>query len=240
MKTALSWSSGKDSAWTLHVLHGQGVDVSMLLTTVNTTHQRVAMHAVRRSLLEAQADAVGLPLMIVDLPWPCPNEVYESRMKMAMEELIADDFEQIAFGDLFLRDIREYREKQMEGLPIKPIFPLWEISTKELANEMISGGLKSRITCIDPKKLDARFAGRVWDQSLLGELPPDVDPCGEYGEFHTFAFAGPMFREPVAIRLGEIVERDGFVFADLILKDVGAHGNARNGIYESREIVAYE
>jgi uncharacterized protein (TIGR00290 family) len=218
MRTALSWSSGKDSAWTLHVLRQQGVDVSMLLTTVNTTHQRVAMHAVRRSLLEAQAEAVGIPLMIVDLPWPCPNEVYESRMKMAIEQLIADGFEQIAFGDLFLRDIREYREKKMEGLPIKPIFPLWEIPTKQLANEMISGGLKSRITCIDPKKLNTSFAGRVWDESLLNELPQEIDPCGENGEFHTFVFDGPMFSKPLDIRLGETIERDGFLFTDFLLK----------------------
>ncbi len=218
MKTALSWSSGKDSAWTLHVLREQGVEVSMLLTTVNTTHQRVAMHAVRRDLLEAQTEAVGIPLMIVELPWPCPNEVYESRMKAAADQLIVDGFEQIAFGDLFLRDVREYREQKMEGLPIKPIFPLWEIPTKELANEMIAGGLKSRITCIDPKKLDASFAGRVWNESLLEELPTEADPCGENGEFHTFAFAGPMFSKPLDIRLGEIVERDGFIFADLLLK----------------------
>jgi uncharacterized protein (TIGR00290 family) len=217
MKTALSWSSGKDSAWTLHVLRQQGVEVSMLLTTVNTTHQRVAMHAVRRELLEVQAEAVGVPLMVVDLPWPCPNEVYETQMRVAIDRLIADGFGQIAFGDLFLRDIREYREKKMEGLPIKPIFPLWEIPTMQLANEMMAGGLKSRITCVNPKKLDARFAGRVWNQSLLDELPPEVDPCGENGEFHTFAFEGPMFRKPMDIRLGEIVERDGFVFADLLI-----------------------
>ena len=217
MKTVLSWSSGKDSAWTLHVLRGQGIEVSALLTTVNTTYQRVAMHAVRRELLEAQAEAVGVPLRIVDLPWPCPNEVYELRMGAAVQQLIADGFDQIAFGDLFLRDIREYREKKMEGLPIKPIFPLWEIPTTLLANEMIAGGLKSRITCVNPKKLDGSFAGRIWDQSLVDELPPEIDPCGEYGEFHTFAFDGPMFSKPLNVRLGEIVERDGFVFADMLL-----------------------
>ena len=194
------------------------------------------MHAVRRSLLEAQAEAVGVPLMVVDLPWPCPNDVYESRMKAAVDQLITDGFEQIAFGDLFLRDIREYREKKMEELPIKPIFPLWEIPTKELANEMIAAGLKSRITCIDPQKLDASFAGRVWDKSLLRELPPEVDQCGENGEFHTFAYAGPMFKNPMDIRLGEIVEREGFVFADLLLADVGAHGNAP--LYNEQEAIA--
>ena len=216
MKTALSWSSGKDSAWTLHILRSQGIEVSALLTTVNTTHDRVAMHAVRRELLEAQAEAANVPLRIVDLPWPCPNEVYEARMGAAVERLIVDGFEQIAFGDLFLRDIREYREKQMEGLPIKPIFPLWDIPTGRLAREMISGGLRSRITCVDPKKLDEKFAGRVWDSILLNELPAMVDPCGENGEFHTFAFDGPMFSTSLDIRLGEIVERDGFIFADIL------------------------
>jgi len=216
MKTALSWSSGKDSAWSLHVLRGQGVEVTALLTTVNTTHQRVAMHAVRRELLEAQAEAVCVPLRVVDLPWPCPNEVYEIRMGAAVQQLIVEGFEQIAFGDLFLRDIREYRERQMEGVALKPIFPLWDIPTPQLANEMIAGGLKSRITCIDPKKLDGKFAGRIWERALLDELPPEVDPCGEYGEFHTFAFEGPMFSKALDIRSGEIVERDGFVFADML------------------------
>jgi uncharacterized protein (TIGR00290 family) len=200
MKTALSWSSGKDSAWTLHTLRTQ----------------RVAMHAVRRDLLETQAEAAGVPLRIVDLPWPCPNEVYEERMKAAVEQLISEGFEQMAFGDLFLRDIREYREKKMEGLPLKPIFPLWAIPTQQLANEMIAGGLKSRVTCVDPKKLDARFAGRIWDRLLLDELPKEVDPCGEYGEFHTFAFEGPMFSKSLNIQLGEVIERDGFIFADIL------------------------
>ncbi|HET6401021.1 MAG TPA: ATP-binding protein [Candidatus Kapabacteria bacterium] len=228
MKTALSWSSGKDSAWTLHILRAQGVEVSALLTTVNTTHDRVAMHAVRRELLETQAEAVGVALRVVDLPWPCPNEVYEIRMGAALQQLISEGFEQIAFGDLFLRDIREYREKKMESLPIKPIFPLWNIPTKQLANEMIAGGLKSRITCINPKKLDARFAGRIWDRVLLNELPTEVDPCGEYGEFHTFAFEGPMFSKPLDIRLGEIVERDGFVFADLLKTEPALETQFRN------------
>ena len=200
------------------MLRSQGVEVSALLTTVNTTHQRVAMHAVRRELLEAQAKAVGVPLRIVDLPWPCSNEVYEIRMGAAVRQLIAEGFEQIAFGDLFLRDIREYREKKIEGLSLKPIFPLWDIPTQQLANEMIAGGLKSRLTCVDPKKLDARFAGRIWDRALLDELPSGVDPCGEYGEFHTFAYEGPMFSKPLDIRLGEIVEREGFVFADILSK----------------------
>lgn len=174
------------------------------------------MHAVRRELLEAQAAAVGVPLRIVDLPWPCSNEVYEERVNTAVRQFIADGFEQIAFGDLFLRDIREYRETQLAGLPLTPIFPLWDIPTDRLANDMISGGLKSRITCIDPNKLNSHFAGRVWDRELLAEFPAAVDPCGENGEFHTFAYEGPMFSRPLNVRLGEIVERDGFVFADIL------------------------
>jgi len=198
------------------VLRAQGVEVSMLLTTVNSTHQRVAMHAVRRELLEAQAEAVGVPLMVVDLPWPCSNEVYEERMKAAVEELIADGFEQIAFGDLFLQDIREYREKNLQGTSLKPIFPLWGIPIDQLATDMLAGGLKARITCIDPKKLDAKFSGREWDGKLLSEFPPSVDPCGENGEFHTFVYDGPMFRHPIDIGVGETVERDGFVFTDIL------------------------
>ena len=198
------------------MLRAQGVEVSMLLTTVNSTHQRVAMHAVRRELLEAQAEAVGVPLMVVDLPWPCSNEVYEERMKAAVEELIADGFEQIAFGDLFLQDIREYREKNLQGTSLKPIFPLWGIPIDQLATDMLAGGLKARITCIDPKKLDAKFSGREWDGKLLSEFPPSVDPCGENGEFHTFVYDGPMFRHPIDIGVGETVERDGFVFTDIL------------------------
>jgi uncharacterized protein (TIGR00290 family) len=218
MKTTLSWSSGKDSAWTLHVLREQGIEVSMLLTTVNEAFSRVAMHGVRRELLLAQAEAAGMPITIVDLPWPCSNEVYESLMRRATEQLVQDGYDTMAFGDLFLRDIREYREQKMQGSGLMPIFPLWDIPTRELAREMIAGGLRSRISTIDPKKLDEKFAGRVWDNALIAELPDGIDPCGEFGEFHTFAYAGPMFSKPIEIRLGEIVERDGFVFADLLLE----------------------
>jgi uncharacterized protein (TIGR00290 family) len=219
MKTALSWSSGKDSAWTLHTLRQQGVEVSVLLTTVNETFGRVAMHAVRRELLEAQAEAAGIPLMVIDLPWPCSNEVYEARMAVAVEQLVTDGFAQVAFGDLCLQDVREYREKRLEGTGLKPIFPLWDIPTDVLANRMLQGGVKTCITCIDPRKLPANVAGRIWNKDLIAEFPAGTDPCGENGEFHTFVFDGPMFERPIEIAIGEVVERDGFVFADVLLQE---------------------
>jgi len=215
-KTLLSWSSGKDSAWTLHVLRQQAeVDVVGLLTTVNTTHDRVAMHAVRRELLEKQADAAGLPLVTVPLPWPCSNAEYEAAMTVAIADAKSHGVTHMAFGDLFLEDVRKYRESRLSGTGITPLFPIWGIPTSELATRMVASGLKARITCVDPKRLDARFAGRDFGD-LLAELPEGVDPCGENGEFHSFAYAGPMFRHPVAIRAGEVVERDGFTFADLL------------------------
>lgn len=220
MKTVLSWSSGKDSAWALHLLREQGTEVSLLLTTINRVFDRVAMHGVRRELLEAQAVAVSVPIMIVELPWPCENVLYEAIMKRVNKKLVADGFDTIAFGDLYLQDIRDYREKNLEGSGLTPIFPVWGLQTDRLSQEMLAAGLRSRITTIDPKQLDPRFAGRVWDHSLLADLPEGVDPCGERGEFHTFAFAGPMFSAPVEHRLGEIVKRDGFVFADLVLKEI--------------------
>jgi uncharacterized protein (TIGR00290 family) len=216
LKTALSWSSGKDSAWTLHVLHEQGIEVSCLLTTVNEAFARVAMHGVRRELLEAQAEAAGIPLLAIDLPWPCSNDVYEERMRAATERLISEGFTQIAFGDLFLGDIRSYREKQLDGLPLQPIFPLWNIPTDLLANRMLDGGIKACITTVDPRKLPASIAGRTWDRDLIAEFPAGIDPCGENGEFHTFVYDGPMFSHPIDIKVGEIVERDGFVFADVV------------------------
>ncbi len=216
LKTVLSWSSGKDSAWALHVLRSQGVEVNALLTTVNEAFGRVAMHAVRRELLEAQAEATGVRLKVVDLPWPCSNEVYEERMRIATNALVEEGFDTIAFGDLFLRDIREYREERLEGTSIKPIFPLWEIPTDRLAKEMIAGGLKARVTCVDPRKLTSDFAGREWNEEFLRDLPSSVDPCGENGEFHTFVYDGPMFNTPLNILSGEVVERDGFVFADIL------------------------
>ena len=217
-KALLSWSSGKDSAWSLHVLRGRGeFDVAGLLTTVNETYERVAMHAVRLELLEAQADAAGVSLWKVPIPYPCSNERYEQAMSAAVERARAEDIAAMAFGDLFLEDIRAYREARLQDTGVRPIFPIWARPTRELAREMIAGGLHARVTCVDPKQLDASFAGREFDAAFLADLPPGVDPCGERGEFHTFAYDGPMFRRPISIRGGEIVARDGFVFADLKL-----------------------
>jgi uncharacterized protein (TIGR00290 family) len=216
-RALLAWSSGKDSAWALQVLRAANeVEVVGLLTTLNETFDRVAMHAVRAALLRAQAEAVGLPLTCVPLPWPCSNEQYEAAMGRALEAARRDGIEVVAFGDLFLEDIRRYREERMAGTGLRPIFPLWGLPTDALARRMIAGGLRARLTCVDPRQLAPSFAGRDFDEALLADLPATVDPCGERGEFHSFAYAGPMFRAPVAIRVGEIVERDGFVFADLL------------------------
>jgi uncharacterized protein (TIGR00290 family) len=217
MKILVSWSSGKDSAWTLHALRQQHGDaVAGLLTTTNEAFDRVAMHAVRRALLDAQARATGLPLNVVPLPWPCSNEEYERRMGAAVTTLVGAGFTHVAFGDLFLEDVRAYREARLAGSGLTPLFPLWRTKpTAELAREMIAAGLRSTLTCVDPRRLDRAFAGRTFDASLLADLPDEVDPCGENGEFHSFAWAGPMFDRNLAIRAGEIVERDGFVFADL-------------------------
>jgi uncharacterized protein (TIGR00290 family) len=217
VKALLAWSSGKDSAWSLHVLRQQGgVEVAGLLTTMNESFGRVAMHAVRRELLEAQARAAGLPLRAVPIPYPCPNDVYERAMAGALAEARAAGIEAVAFGDLFLEDIRRYREERMAPTGLRPLFPLWGRPTRALAEEMIDGGLRARLTCVDPRALDASFAGRAFDHDLLAALPPEADPCGERGEFHTFAWDGPMFRQPVPVFLGEVVHRDGFVFADLL------------------------
>jgi len=217
MKIIASWSSGKDSAWMLHVLHQQHPGaVQGLLPTTNEAFDRVAMHAVRRDLLERQADATGLPLHVVPLPWPCPNDEYERRMAARVSALVADGFTHAAFGDLFLEDVRRYREQRLAGSGLEPLFPLWKtMSTAALAREMVAGGLEARLTCVDPRALDASFAGRAFDLTLLADLPSGVDPCGENGEFHSFACAGPMFRRRIGVRVGERVERDGFVFADL-------------------------
>lgn len=213
----MSWSTGKDSAWALHTIRKQGVvEVVALLTTVNTTHGRVAMHAVRENLLEAQAEALGLPLVKVPLPWPCPNSVYEQAMEDAIRRARHEGITHIVFGDLFLEDIRKYREEKLAPTGVTPLFPIWGLDTKGLAREMVNAGLRAYLTCVDPKKLDRTFAGRAFDARLLNELPAGVDPCGENGEFHTFAFDGPMFHEPLAVEVGEFVERDGFVFADVL------------------------
>jgi uncharacterized protein (TIGR00290 family) len=217
MKTLLAWSSGKDSAWSLHVLRQQGdVEVAGLLTTVNESFGRVAMHAVRRELLEAQARAAGVPLHVVPIPYPCPNETYEVAMAGALAAARAAGIEAVAFGDLFLEDIRRYREERMAPTGLRPLFPLWGRPTRALAGEMIDGGLRARLACVDTRRLDAAFAGREFDRFLLRDLPADVDPCGERGEFHSFAWDGPMFDRPVPVAVGEVVHRDGFVFADLL------------------------
>ena len=215
-KTLISWSSGKDSAWMVHVLRSMaGVELGGLLTTINADAQRVAMHAVRVELLEAQADALGLPLWQVPIPSPCPNEVYEAAMAAAVGRAVAHGFSQVAFGDLFLEDIRQYRIDRLAGTGLTPIFPLFGADTAALAREMIGGGLRARLTCVDPRVLDRSFAGREFDARLLADLPAAIDPCGERGEFHSFAYAGPMFASPIPIESGEVVERDGFVFADV-------------------------
>ena len=203
----------------LHMLNQQYPGAAAgLLTTTNQAFDRVAMHAVRRELLEAQAQAAGLPLHVVPLPWPCSNEQYESIMNSAVAGFVRDGFTHVAFGDLFLEDVRRYRETRLAGTGLEPLFPIWKTKpTRELADEMVAAGLEARLTCIDPKKLDRAFAGRVFDRAFLADLPATVDPCGENGEFHSFAFAGPMFRQTVPHRLGEIVDRDGFVFADVEL-----------------------
>jgi uncharacterized protein (TIGR00290 family) len=228
MKTVVSWSSGKDSAWMVHVLRERGgQDLGAVLTTVNADANRVAMHAVRVELLAAQADALRLPLIRVPIPSPCPNETYERAMASAVRRLVGDGFTHMAFGDLFLEDIRRYQEARLANSGLTPIFPLFGADTAALARDMIASGLRARLTCIDPRVLDRRFAGRDFDGALLAELPPGIDPCGERGEFHTFAYDGPMFDRPIAIDAGVVVERDGFVFADLTvpaIRTIGATG----------------
>lgn len=217
----MSWSSGKDSAWALHQLRlNPQVKVCGLLTTVNAEFDRVAMHGVRRSVLEAQADAAGLPLWDISLPWPCSNAVYEERMAEACRRAVSEEIDAIAFGDLFLADVRAYRERQLAPTGLEPLFPLWGIPTDRLAREMIAGGLRARITCVDTKQLPAAFAGRAFDADLLRDLPEGVDPCAERGEFHTCVTAGPMFNAPIALEPGEIVDREGFVFADFRLAEM--------------------
>lgn len=220
MKTLLAWSSGKDSAWTLHVLRSQGIKVSALLTTLNQAADRVAMHGVRRTVLESQAVAAGVPLWQVPLPWPCTNDDYEARMADACRRAVAEGFDTIAFGDLFLADIRTYRERQLAGSGLTPIFPLWQIPTAQLARDMIGSGLRARLSCVDSRQLDAAFAGREFDVALLADLPASVDPCGENGEFHTCVYDGPMFGTPIALESGEVRNVDGFVYTDLIAPSV--------------------
>ncbi len=216
-RTLLSWSSGKDSAWSLHVLRQRAeYEVVGLLTTFNEAADRVAMHAVRRELVERQAAGAGLPLWAVSLPWPCSNEEYESLMAQTCAKAVAQGIEAIAFGDLFLEDVRAYREKQMKDTGLEPIFPLWGLPTRALAKEMIAAGTRAKLTCIDTEKLDPSFVGREFDEALLSDLPEGVDHCGERGEFHSFVYAGPMLDAVLPVSVGETVVRDQFVFADLI------------------------
>ena len=220
----LSWSSGKDSAWALQLLRSAAdycaaYEVTTLVTTITSNFDRVAMHGVRRVLLERQAQSAQVPLKVVELPYPCDNATYESRMATLVEEAIAAGVRHLAFGDLFLEDIRAYREKMLAGTGIEALFPLWQRDTAALAQEMIDGGLSAYLTCVDPKAVPKQWAGRRFDRALLAELPDGVDPCGENGEFHTLAVAGPMFGQAIPVRPGAHRLRDGFQFADLLLAD---------------------
>lgn len=216
-RVAVSWSSGKDSAWVLHVLRQtRDVELVALITTFNCSANRVAMHAVRRSLVETQAERAGLPLWPVELPWPCSNAIYEDLMSAICRRAVSEKVDTIAFGDLFLEDIRAYRERQLRGTGLEPLFPVWQLPTDRLARDMIRAGVKAKITCVDPSKLDRSFAGKEFDADLLDLLPRTIDPCGENGEFHTFVYDAPVFSRPIAAETGEIVERDGFVFADVL------------------------
>jgi uncharacterized protein (TIGR00290 family) len=216
-RAVLSWSSGKDCAFALVEAKRLGLaDVVAVLTTTNEAFDRVALHGTRNALLRRQVEALGLPLIEVPLPWPCSNEDYEARMTVAMDRVLAMDVRHMVFGDLFLEDVRAYREEKLKPLGVEAIFPLWGRPTQDLAHEMIAAGIEARLVTVDPRKLDARFAGRLFDTSLLADLPQGIDPCGERGEFHTAVLAGPMFSAPIVADVGEVVERDGFVFADLI------------------------
>lgn len=218
MKILLSWSSGKDSAWALHVLRRDRIGhVAGLLTSINEVAGRVSMHGVREDVLRAQAAAAGLPLHVIRLPWPCTNEIYEARLGEAVRLAVADGYTHAAFGDLFLEDVRAYREARLAGTGLTPIFPLWGLPTAALAREMIAGGLRARIATLDPRVMPRELIGAEFDAALLARLPDSVDPCGERGEFHTCVTAGPMFAAPLPITTGEVVEREGFVYGDLQL-----------------------
>lgn len=213
----MCWSTGKDSAWALHVLRQQpDVRVEGLLTTVNERHDRVSMHAVRMELLRRQSRALGLPLRLVTLPDPCSNEDYERAFAAVLEGARKEGVSHMAFGDLFLEDVRAYRERQLSGSGVAPLFPLWQEDTGDLAGRMLEAGLRAVVTCVDPRQLPEAFAGRRFDAAFLAELPEGVDPCGERGEFHTFACEGPMFSEPISVASGPVVHREGFVYADLL------------------------
>ena len=214
-KAWIAWSSGKDSAWALHLARRAGeVEVVGMLATVTESYARVSMHGVREELLEAQAEAVGLPLNKVFIPAPCSNEVYEQAMRAALEKAKTQNVSRVIFGDLFLEDLRMYREKRLAEIGMTPLFPLWKMDTAALAREMINSGLRAYLACLDPRLLPGELAGHAFDLELLSQLPAGVDPCGENGEFHTLAWAGPMFKNPIPVRRGETVTREGFVFTD--------------------------
>lgn len=216
-KAVVSWSSGKDSAFALHEVRRAGqFEVVGLLTTVSETFNRVAMHGTRESLLDRQIAALNLPCLKISLPSPCPNAVYEVRMAEACAHIKEQGVRHMVFGDLFLEDIRAYREARLKDAGIEAVFPLWKRETRALAQEMVTSGMVAHLVCIDPHRMERRFAGRCFDGDFLVELPGDVDPCGENGEFHTAVSASPMFNAPIAVKTGDIVERDGFVFADII------------------------
>ncbi len=222
-KTLLSWSGGKDSAWALHTLRQNPLyEVAALLTTVNEQFQRVAIHGFREELLDCQAAAVGLPVWKVPLPYPCTNADYESRMSTVCARAVQEGFEAVAFGDLFLEDIRAYRMERLAGTGLEPVFPIWGIPTDQLSRQMVAAGLRAHITCIDPRHLPASFCGRIYDETFLSDLPASVDPCGERGEFHSFACAGPMFSQPISIAHTHTVEREGFVYGELVLAGAGS------------------
>jgi uncharacterized protein (TIGR00290 family) len=216
-KTLHSWSSGKDSTWALHILRQRpGIDVVGLFCTFNQAFDRVAMHGVRIELVRQQAESVGLPIELIPIPHPCSDDDYAAIMARFVEQAKGQGIDCFAFGDLLLEDVRQYREDRLAGTGIAPLFPLWGTPTKELSREMVSGGLRAIVTCLDPRHLPAELAGQDYDEAFLERLPVGIDPCGENGEFHTFAFDGPMFREPVRVSVGETVSRDGFVFTDLL------------------------
>jgi uncharacterized protein (TIGR00290 family) len=214
--TLMSWSSGKDSAWALHLLRqDRNINLKGLLCTVNEKFKRVAMHGVKVKLLHQQAQRLNLPLHILELPFPCSNDAYEQIMSNFMLKIKQDKIDCIAFGDIFLQDIRSYREERMQGTGITPIFPLWNMPTEDLAKKMINSGLKTVTVCVDPKQISASFSGRQFDDMFLSQLPDSADPCGENGEFHSFVYDGPMFTSPINIEIGDTIERDGFIFTDI-------------------------
>lgn len=218
MKSILSWSSGKDSAYALlTILKGGRFKVVELLTTITDTYQRVSMHGVREELLDLQAESLDLPLFKIRIPYPCTNEIYEAKMEAYLRERKRRGIDHVVFGDLFLEDLRKYREEKLNQMGMKGVFPLWKYPTDLLSRKMIQDGFEAVLSCVDPRKLPKEFAGRGYDASLLKDLPAGVDPCGENGEFHTFAYGGPIFKKRIPIQVGEKVERDGFVFADLLV-----------------------